>query len=156
MPLIDENSPQVRFPPPLIFVGSLLLGLLADRLFHLPDLTVAWAPALGWVLIGLGGVFIAAALGWFFAAGTNPEPWKRDDALVTKGLYRITRNPMYLGMALAGFGAALVLGSLGAIGGTILAIILVDRFVIVREETHLARIFGQAYNAYCQRVRRWI
>ena len=156
MTMIDEDSPQVRFPPPLIFVGGLLLGLLADRLLRLPYLVGAWPQTLGWALVVLGGIFIGAALGWFYSAGTNPEPWKRDNALVTKGFYRITRNPMYLGMALAGFGIALVLGSFGAFGGVALAIVLVDRFVIVREERHLAQTFGEAYTAYRQRVRRWI
>lgn len=156
MSLVDEDSPQVRFPPPLIFVGGLMLGVLADKLFRLPYLVGAWPETLGWALVVLGGIFIGAAIGWFAAAGTNPEPWKRDSALVTKGFYRITRNPMYLGMALAGFGIALAWGSFGALAGNVLAILLVDRLVIAREERHLARIFGKDYDSYRQRVRRWI
>ena len=156
MPLVDDDSPQVRFPPPLIYFGCLLLGLWAGRTLEWPVLVGAWPQTLGWVLVGLGSVLIGAALGWFFSAGTNPEPWKRDSALVTKGFYRITRNPMYLGMAFASFGIALVFGSFGAMIGTVVAVLLVDRFVIAREERHLAHVFGEDYAAYRNRVRRWI
>ena len=123
MPLVDDDSPQVRFPPPLIYFGCLLLGLWAGRTLEWPVLVGAWPQTLGWVLVGLGSVLIGAALGWFFSAGTNPEPWKRDSALVTKGFYRITRNPMYLGMAFASFGIALVFGSFGAMIGTVVAVL---------------------------------
>ena len=154
MPLVDDDSPQVRFPPPLIYFGCLLLGLWAGRTLEWPVLVGAWPQTLGWVLVGLGSVLIGAALGWFFSAGTNPEPWKRDNALVTKGFYRITRNPMYLGMAFASFGVALVFGSFGAMIGV--AVLLVDRFVIAREERHLAHVFGEDDAVYRKRVRRWI
>lgn len=156
MPLVDDDSPQVRFPPPLIYFGCLLLGLWAGRTLEWPVLVGAWPQTLGWVLVMLGSVLIGAALGWFFSAGTNPEPWKRDNALVTKGFYRITRNPMYLGMAFASFGIALVFGSFGAMIGTVVAVLLVDRFVIAREERHLAHVFGEDYAVYRKRVRRWI
>lgn len=156
MPLVDDDSPQVRFPPPLIFVGCLVLGGLGGRALEWPVLAGVWPETLGWALVVLGSVFIGAALGWFYSAGTNPEPWKRDSALVTKGFYRITRNPMYLGMAFASFGIALVYGSFGAMIGAAAAVLLVDRFVIAREERHLAKVFGEDYAAYRKRVRRWI
>jgi protein-S-isoprenylcysteine O-methyltransferase Ste14 len=156
MPLVDDDSPQVRFPPPLIFVGCLVLGGLVGRALEWPVLAGVWPETLGWALVVLGSVFIGAALGWFYSAGTNPEPWKRDSALVTKGFYRITRNPMYLGMAFASFGIALVYGSFGAMIGAAAAVLLVDRFVIAREERHLAKVFGEDYAAYRKRVRRWI
>lgn len=156
MRLVDDDSPQVRFPPPLIFVGGLLLGLAASDVFDLSVIAGSWPATLGWSLVVLGSVFIGAALGWFFSAGTNPEPWKRDSALVTKGLYRITRNPMYLGMAFACLGIALAYGSIGGLLGTMVSILLVDRFVIAREERHLETVFGDEYEAYRKRVRRWI
>lgn len=156
MPLVDDDSPQVRFPPPLIFVGGVLLGWGAGDELGWPRVVGPWPETLGWALVVLGSVCIGAALGWFFSAGTNPEPWKRDSALVTKGFFRITRNPMYLGMAFASFGIGLVYGHIGALAGTAVAVLLVDRFVIVREERHLAKVFGESYTAYRKRVRRWI
>ena len=156
MPLVDDDSPQVRFPPPLIYFGCLLLGLWAGRTLEWPVLVGAWPQTLGWVLVGLGSVLIGAALGWFFSAGTNPEPWKRDNALVTKGFYRITRNPMYLGMALVHLGLALALDSLGALLLLPVAVLLTDRLVIAREERHLSARFGSGYEEYRRRVRRWI
>lgn len=156
MPLVDGDSPQVRFPPPLIFVGGVLLGWGAGDVLGWPRIVGPWPETLGWAQVVLGSVFIGAALGWFFSAGTNPEPWKRDSALVTKGFYRITRNPMYLGMAFTSFGFALVPGSIGGLIGTILSILLVDRLVIAREEPHLRKTFGAEYEAYCKRVRRWL
>lgn len=156
MKLVDHDSPQVRFPPPLIFFGGLLLGWGVGDVLGWPRVVGPWPETLGWALVVLGSVFIGASLGWFYAAGTNPEPWKRDSALVTKGFYRITRNPMYLGMAFAAFGIALVFGSIGALVGAGMAVLLVDRFVIAREERHLAKVFGADYAEYRGRVRRWI
>ncbi|WP_232468490.1 methyltransferase family protein [Croceicoccus marinus] len=92
----------------------------------------------------------------FRSAGNDPEPWKPDAALVAQGIYRFTRNPMYLGMALAHLGLALALDSLGALLAWPVAIVLIDRLVIAREERHLAARFGPAFEEYRTRVRRWI
>ncbi len=156
MAMVDSDSAQVRFPPPLVVLGSLLLGLAADRVFGLPAIEVAVLRPVGVVIGALGAVLVGSGILGFVRAGTNPEPWKKDTAFVTTGLYRFTRNPMYLGMVAIQLGIALFLQSIGGLASVALAIVLVDRFVIAREERHLRAFFGEQYFAYCQRVRRWL
>ena len=156
MALVDEDSAGVRFPPPLIVLGALLLGVGIDRLVGLPQ--IEWA-----VLRPVGiatGVIGFALSGWgvlgFLRAGNDPEPWKRDTALVTSGLYRFTRNPMYLGFVMVQLGVALYYQSIGGLLSVPLSIILLQHFVIAREEAHLVATFQDEYRAYMRRVRRWI
>jgi len=153
----DPESANVRFPPPLVYAGFLLSGLLLDRVLGL------YAAMPGSVRWGLGGTatvaglaFVIAALMRFRLAGNNPEPWRPDTALVGEGIYRFTRNPMYLGMAIGTFGIAVMADSMGALLTLPLAVLAIRTQVIAREEAYLAARFGKPYLDYCRRVRRWL
>lgn len=154
----SSDNAGVRFPPPLIFLLSIGAGLLGDRLFGFPSLGLP--PAFRWTL---AAVSAAAALGIagsallrFHRAGTRPEPWEPSTTFVESGVYAFTRNPMYLGMALLQIAIALAFSSPGALAATLASILLVDRFVISREERYLERRFGDTYRKYSSRVRRWL
>lgn len=84
------------------------------------------------------------------------NPFERSSALVTGGVFRITRNPMYLGMALIVLGAALLLGSATPLAVVILLALLLDRAFISPEEEMLADTFGDQFQEYRGRDRRWI
>lgn len=153
----NAGKPDIRFPPPLMFLGFIMLGAVCDRVFGLPE--IATSPFIKW----LGGAMIAAAialiiisLGLFRASGENPEPWTPSETIVARGPYRHTRNPMYIAMVAAHIGAALWYASPGTLLFVPVALIAVDRFVIRKEERYLERRFGQAYIDYCRRVRRWL
>ena len=155
---IEEDSPQVRFPPPLVYAGMLLLGLGIGRLLGDPpiglDIKVASFAGMILAIAGLGLIF--AALLRFRRAGTNPEPWRQTTAFVASGVYRWTRNPMYLGMALIFAGLALIFDSLATLLLLPFVVILIDRQVIAREERYLEAKFGDDYRAYKDKVRRWL
>ncbi|WP_287338388.1 methyltransferase [Mesorhizobium sp.] len=111
-----HDHPGVIAPPPLVFAGSWAAGVLADSYasgWPLPSALPAKVLAV--LLGGAGVVFLAGALGLFRKAGTRPEPWQPTTAIVTSGVYRVTRNPMYVGMALVYAALALALGSLIAL-----------------------------------------
>jgi protein-S-isoprenylcysteine O-methyltransferase Ste14 len=154
----SEDSAQVRFPPPFVYAGFLLLGLAIGRLLGKPSigLDVITGSVLGvlLMLIGLGVGF--AGIGLFRRLGNNLEPWKPATTLVTGGIYRRTRNPMYLGMALIFAGLALVFDSLAALLLLPVVIIVIERTVIGREERYLEAKFGEDYRRYKADVRRWI
>lgn len=76
--------------------------------------------------------------------------------LVTSGVFRLTRNPMYVGLAAAYAGVAALLGSWWPLALLPLVLVAVDRLVIAREEPYLARALGAQYEAYRRRVRRWL
>jgi protein-S-isoprenylcysteine O-methyltransferase Ste14 len=153
----EQDRPAVRFPPPFVFIGFLLIGLVMDSLAGWMALPGQALRLLAGGLSLLAGIAaVASALGLFRRAGENPEPWTGTATLVTAGIYRFTRNPMYLGMALAQLGLAFLLGSIGALLTLPLAALAIDRFVIPAEEAYLHRTLGQAYDAYRLRVRRWL
>lgn len=154
---VDADSPRVKLPPPLAFLGTLLAGLLLGRLLGRPGLPLyhSLEDLLGWIGLLGGLAIIFTAIGLFRKAGTNPEPWKPAHAIVTDGVYRWTRNPMYLGMSLAYLGIALLCDSLITLLLFVPLFVYVTREVIEREEAYLAAKFGDEYGAYRARVRRW-
>ena len=106
------------------------------------------------VAAGLGITLWAAGL--FRAAGTPVMPFEPSTALVTGGIYRWTRNPMYLGMAIALLGLAVLLGTLGAFLPLPLFVWQIRRKFILPEEAFLEGLFGGRYLEYKARVRRWL
>lgn len=146
----------VRFPPPLIYGGLFLAGLAVDVCFGLYPATPDAVRGAGAAIAVFGLVLVAWALAVFRKAGNKPQPWKPDSVLVAAGIYRFTRNPMYLGMALAHLGLALACDSIGALLALPIALLLVDRLVIAREERRHALRFGQDDAAYRAGVRRWL
>jgi protein-S-isoprenylcysteine O-methyltransferase Ste14 len=150
------DTPGVIAPPPLIYIGGLTAGFLLQALLPstpVPDV-VAWS---------LGGVLIIAgsALGRSFfralrRAGTPVSPYSHTTTLVTTGPYRLSRNPGYLGMALAYAGVAVLTEALWALVPLVVILIVIDRGVIAREERHLEHEFGEQYQRYKQRTRRWL
>lgn len=155
---VAQDSAGVKVPPPLIFLGILAVLVGFDRLALGGSLPFApiWRHLLGGLCLIGAAALLLAAIGLFRRAGTRPEPWQPSTAIVVTGIYGFTRNPMYLGMALAYAGLALLFDSPLALFGLPLVVVIIDRAVIAREERYLDAKFGDAYRAYCARVRRWL
>lgn len=164
-----EDTAGVRFPPPLLFALWLLAGLAMDRLVPLDGLAMlppfAWigpgTPA-GWrllagaPLVALGVALDLWAIVSFRRAHTTVLPWGRASFLVPEGPYRFSRNPMYVGMALAYLGLAIVFASWWALAFLPPVLAILARFVVRKEEAHLEARFGDGYRQYRDRVRRWL
>lgn len=147
-----------RIPPPVVALVIALLMWLSTR--WLPGLGMPSALRYGAALVAaVAGVgFLLPAAGAFRRAGTTINPVRIEKAsdLVTEGVYRLSRNPMYVSMTLALVAWALLLDSLVAFVGPVTFVAWITRFQIIPEERVLAAKFGEAYAAYCQRVRRWL
>ncbi len=156
MPNDEQDKAGVVAPPPLIYLGSLIFGLLLNRRFPIAFLPRTIARGLGWPLIG-GGVLL---LGWFEwemrHAGTPANPYKPVSRIVTEGPFRYTRNPAYLSMTMIYAGVGALANALWAILLLPVALLVMRRGVIEREERYLERKFGEEYLRYKARVRRWI
>ena len=159
--MVSRQHPlEFRIPPPVIDAGcALLMWLLARATpqWQLP-LSAGWRWGLLLAGLAVGGSMALAGLIAFLRARTTPNPLQPQQAstLVTDGIYRFTRNPMYLGMALALLGWACWLAHPLAFACIPLALAYLQRFQIQPEERVLRAHFGSDYEAYCRRVRRWI
>jgi len=152
------DSAGVRFPPPFVYLGALLLGLAAERYVALRSLGVdgRLLAATGALLFLAGAAIMVAAAGLFRRLGTNVPPSQPTTLLATTGPYRWTRNPMYLGMGL--IYAGLAIGFDGPIALALLPLVLIaiQTQVIAREERYLEAKFGDDYCRYKAEVRRWL
>jgi protein-S-isoprenylcysteine O-methyltransferase Ste14 len=102
------------------------------------------------LFIGFWGV------GQFRKARTNIKPFREPDVLVSDGLYRYTRNPMYVGVSLMLLGAWILMGVVTSVMGVLIFMVAADRWYIPFEERMLRQKFGSTFDAYCSRTRRWI
>jgi len=144
-------------PPPAAFAGAILLGFLLERWMPIPlPIPVPFARVAGGVLM-LGGFALGlAALRSLAAAGASPIPHRPTEALAVRGVYRVTRNPIYLSMALLVAGVAVLARSGWHLAMLALLVAVLDFGQIRREERYLEENFGEAFRAYRRRVRRWI
>lgn len=151
------RSLELRVPPvAVVLIAAVLMWLLARVLPWPGDLVGGWPAAL---LIASAGVVVAVAgLVAFRQARTTVNPMKPEasSALVERGIYGLTRNPMYLGMALVLAAWAVWLGSVAAAAVLPVFTFYMTRFQIVPEERALAARFGEAFAGYLRRVRRWL
>ena len=142
--------------PPVYF----LFALLAMGLLHgmVPVLHVLARPInlVGFLPFLAGIVLILLSVRVFGRLGTTVKPFQESSRLATDGPYRFTRNPMYLGMALILLGIALALGTVTPLLVVPLFMLLMTVKFIRVEETMLAAKFGDEYQQYKTRVRRWI
>ena len=150
------DNPGVIAPPPLIYAGSLVAGLAANRIYPIRFLPRGLSRALGWPLVAAGLSLGLLGFREMRRAGTNVQTRKPTTAIVEAGPYRYTRNPLYVGMTLiyAGFASRANALPVALLLPAVLAV--VRRGVIEREERYLEGKFGDEYLRYKGRVRRWI
>ena len=161
-----RDHPNVAVPPPLIYFAFLGLGWALDRYgaqIGLPageDISLGLGTelrrgiALGMIIGGL--LLDGMAAGLFRRLGTAVEPWKPSTALATDGPYRFSRNPIYVGFAITYAGLAIAMDSPIALLMLVPCLVVIDWAVIRKEEAYLTRTFGAEYDAYRNRVRRWL
>lgn len=142
--------------PPHLF----LIALTAMIVLHVAQPEPRWASetqlmaGLALTAVFIGFAFIGAAQ--FRRHRTNIHTFRRPDTLVTTGLFRWTRNPMYLGFAGALAGAAVAMNCLSGLVITLLYVVVADRWYIRYEERMMADTFGPAYADYRAKTRRWL
>ena len=149
---------SVRIPPPVVPVLALAAGVALNWIwpFGMGFLRGIGRSGLAsaLILVGLGVMLMAIRL--FRASGQDPAPWKSSPEVISTGIYRYTRNPMYLGMGLlqAGIGVALANGWIVLLVPPVWVIIY---FIAIRhEEAYLEEKFGSGYTEYKRSVRRWL
>ncbi len=148
---------MLKLPPPVwaflyIVVAGAVSWLYPWR--TMLDLRLVW---MGFALIVVGVGMSGWAFALFRRAGTEIDPTsKTNKSLVVQGPFRLTRNPMYLGLVMMTLGIACVVGSLPIFAVPILVFATANWAHIPFEEAKMRRQFGAAFDQYTRRVRRWI
>ncbi len=146
-----------RGPLPPVYL--LLCILLAVALHYLAPVTTIIPGPFNWAgvaLIVVGVLVIVFPATAFFAADTTIKPFQESSNLVSGGLYRYTRNPMYVGMVVILVGTDVLLGSLSPFVVPVIFILIINKMVIAVEERMLQETFGDEYRTYKNSVRRWL
>ena len=150
----------LRVPVPWVFVLGYLLGVgLQFAIFpgtHYSAGTRNLVSTGGAVFFAVGAVIAGWGLILFHRERTTTTPGKASDALVTRGPYRFTRNPMYVGLILAYVGEMGILVQIAPLIPLLLVIAYVNWIVIPVEENQLRGLFGEDYVQFCNRVPRWL
>ena len=147
-----------KVPPPVVaaLVAAGMWGIAGLG----PQLPIGRGPA--WlavaILVTTGLAFDVLGIMAFRASRTTVNPLKPElaSALVTGGVYRVTRNPMYVGMVFLLLAWAVYLSAVVPFAGIVVFILYITRFQIQPEERVLKGIFGDEYSTYAARVRRWL
>ncbi len=145
-----------RLLPPALFLLSLSTMAALHLAWPGPSLVPMPLRWVGVLPIAVEAALALAGSRHFARIGTNIETFDAPNVLVTDGLFRYTRNPMYLGFVVALVGAALAFGSSTPALVVVAFAIVADRWYVRFEERAMTRAFGDAYAAYCRATRRWI
>jgi protein-S-isoprenylcysteine O-methyltransferase Ste14 len=149
---------SLRIPPVVQFFACAFLAWGLARL--LPQLSLDSSVCIyaGFGFIAAGAILLALAVLAFMRARTTVNPLSPEQAetLVTSGLYRFSRNPMYLAMALILIGGAFALGNIAALLAPAVFVTLMTLFQIKPEERALESNFGEAFTHYRRQTRRWL
>lgn len=154
----EKDGATVRIPPPLVYLGSVIVGVVVHA-FVVPlplGLSTGLRIALGVAAAVPALVLLGGAIGLFRRTGQDPKPWEPTPEIIATGVYRYTRNPMYVGMAFVqiAIGIGLANGWIIILVPVVLAI--VQATAIRHEEIYLERKFGDEYTRYKASVRRWL
>ena len=150
------DSAGMDVPPPLVYAGALAVGLLLHRVVPRPFLPPMVARVAGGILFGMSLLFGPPAFLTMRRAKTALNPAGPTTAIVDSGPFRYSRNPIYVSFTLMYAGIATFANALWAILLLPVALRMIYRQVVQREEPYLERTFGDEYRRYKQRVRRWI
>jgi len=152
----NEDNAGTKFPPPFIYFLFFLVGIAINSLvpINVNGGSTFFLP--GIIFIVLGFAVAGEAFTEFRKNRTTIIPDKAASKLVEVGIYKFTRNPMYLSLFIIYLGTAFILNSVWALILTPFLLFVMNSFVIRNEESYLSRRFGKSYVVYKEQVRRWL
>jgi protein-S-isoprenylcysteine O-methyltransferase Ste14 len=156
--LTVPDSANVRIYPAAVFAVCLFGGVTAEMWLHLAPLPIPQplGQIAGLAVCFAGLALVVIGLAGFVSHGVNPMPARPASSLVSGGVYRLSRNPMYAGMVAILLGTGIAAAGKAILIGAVVLFAFLNWYVIPREEKYLTRTFGEDYLDYCRRVRRWI
>lgn len=155
---MEHDHPNIHrnVHPPLVALGFIVLAHLLGWFIRLPLAVPLALQNAGFALIVIGFLSAVAAFVEFRKAQTTLDPHGSVKALITDGIFRISRNPIYFGFLLMVIGLPLNAGYYSGLVVAPMFVVTMERLVIEKEELYLEKKFGEAYTGYKSRVRRWV
>ena len=154
---MDADNAGVKFPPPFVYAAAVVAGWLLNRAWPLRISSEGWLrPALAWLCVAAWTALFGSSFGAFVRRRTTLIPNRPAAALVVKGPYRFTRNPMYVSLAFLTAGVGLFMNTWWPLLLLVPTLVVIRFAVIAREEAYLRRRFGVGYDDYTRKVRRWL
>jgi len=152
------NALELKIPPLLLVILFGVAMWAVSRVLPAGYFVIPGKFLLSTAVLALGGCIALLGVLEFRSAGTTVDPRtpNQSESLVVKGVYRFTRNPMYLGFLLMLVAWGIFLGSVFAALLLPLFVVYLNRFQILPEERHMRALFGEAYDRYASQVRRWL
>ena len=149
---------ELKIPPPLLMATIAVVMFFIKHTFIKASFDLPFHMYLAILFLVLGGVVSFLGNRAFIKAGTTISPFSPEKAsqLITDGVYSVSRNPMYLALALMFMGWAFFLSNVICFAGPLALMIYLNRFQISLEEEAMEEKFGEEYLDYKKRVRRWI
>lgn len=150
------HSKIIHYRPPRIAMTLVALAAALHGIAATGHFKIFASSPIGAALFALGFVVMISAWWQFQRHDVLICPTAPTARLITGGLYRYSRNPMYLGMVLMLAGIAVYFGTVPFYAAVLLYAVLIDRHFCHFEEQKLRDTFGEEYDRYAGRVRRWI
>ena len=163
-PRNELDTPRIPSFPPLIMLLSLNFGLLIGvynlyiiQLYKLPEfLNYLRSIEIGSIFILSSFILIYFSVKSFKNHQEDPNPTTESNKLITSGIFKYIRNPMYLALTLFQFGIGALLSFIHISLMSFVTIVLLHYFVVKKEEKYLADKFGNSYSEYINDTRRWL
>lgn len=153
-----QDSPGVYIPPPLLYVLTFFAAVFLQRKFYIGDALFhsTWTKIIGVLFLLAALYFMVTSLATFIKSRNTVVLIKPAASLQTHGVYNISRNPMYVSLAFIYLGITCIIGNWWNIILFPFLIYIMEAYVIRSEERYLERAFGEEYNTYRKRVKRWL
>ena len=154
----QADHPGVYFPPPMLYFAVFLVTLVIQHFIYLDhsflDSTTAIIASFFFIVAGLA-LMLPAILN-FLQTKNTLIPVKPASSLQVSGIYSVSRHPMYLGLLLIYIGVAFWIGNWWTFIFVPFLVVLINKLIIEKKEGYLERAFGDSFNEYKKKVRRWI
>lgn len=145
---------RLRIPPVIFFMPCVLGGNIENFIFRKLQFSNNLLVILGLIIFIFAILMMLLSLRAFYSNNESPAPFIPTKKIITNGIFKYTRNPMYVSFFISAFGISTIFSSFGILFGAIIGILLIHKYVVLEEEKKLKKLEG--FKAYKNSTRRWI
>tara|TARA_B110001454_G_scaffold209459_1_gene222966 strand:+ start:2491 stop:2994 length:504 start_codon:yes stop_codon:yes gene_type:complete len=145
---------KLKIPPVIFFAPVILGGNIENLFFKKFELANTFFVIVGLMIFFIGILIMIFSLKEFYLNDESPAPFIDTKKIITTGIFKFTRNPMYVSFFVSAFGISTIFSNLGILLGALVGIFFIHKIVVIEEELKLEKI--NDYKKYKKKTRRWI